>query len=524
MRKMKNIVGQRCGPRAAKPNHHVDRESLDLEVERRSKEEAIVHVKIEGTLQKHINAQGTVVVKMGDIRRDEKSKYDCNRKHDGTWATDVINIREGSAYYFKCAICGNGSKSPIVEASTYYHEFKDRVIEENVEIFGMSDLEVLKRAAINFISAKQDNLHKVDTLFRNNHRQYFDDINRNKGGIMEVSPKNPNGDPRCPAVNVIKGIEFSVGNDRRIPKRSPFDDKRFIVDVDKLVDPEINLLYFADFYCHAKRHDVTLVVTEPTSDANAQCEEKLRPLPMITRGPKTENPFFYYDAVRRCFLVTFNAWVEILYTKNVDLKLGNLSKKTFQPRNVGYGKPKNASCTVCNISSLTTPPIKRDCPQDKCRICSQITSAGSVKSKTHGTSFSCLKNVNCQVENVIYLIECGYPGCGMQYVGKTQHALRKRITQHENDIKQDRRCETEKKQCFAEQGAIFEETIRNRKSLPEHVNSHDQNERPKLKIAVLEIVPQFSKSDANSDLIRAMEKEWITRLGTLAPDGINKQL
>ena len=57
------------------------------------------------------------------------------------------------------------------------------------------------------------------------------------------------------------------------------------------------------------------------------------------------------------------------------------------------------------------------------------------------------------------------------------------------------------------------------------VNSHDQlNEGENLKIAVLEKVPKLPGSDANSDLLRAMEKEWIVRLGTLSRDGINKQL
>ena len=296
----------------------------------------------------------------------------------------------------------------------------------------------------------------------------------------------------------------------------------FIVDVNKLLDPERNRVYFSDFYCLGTKHRVTLVVTEPGSSVDNYCAKKLRPLPMIPQDPERENPFFYYDRSQGCFFFTVSVWVEVFFTQNVELNLGTLVKKTFKRRRVGYGKPKNASCIVCNISSLTRPNITPDCQQENCSICPLISTVDSVRSRTHGTIFPSAQDVTCQVANVIYLIECTYPGCGMQYVGETQHALRKRIAQH---LKQDRKNEAETNQYLPEHEDIFEEKIRTRKSLPKHVNSHDEkNESPNLKITVLEKVPKLPGNDANSDLIRVMEKEWIVRLGTLSPDGINKQL
>ena len=131
---------------------------------------------------------------------------------------------------------------------------------------------------------------------------------------MEVTPKNPNGDQRSPVSNRIKGINFNIGNDILIPKRSPFGDKRFIIDVHRLIDPERNQVYFSDFYCFGKRHRVTLVVTELGSSVDDYCAKKLWPLPMIPQDPERQNPFFYYDRKYGCFLVTFSVWVEVFYT------------------------------------------------------------------------------------------------------------------------------------------------------------------------------------------------------------------
>ena len=89
----------------------------------------------------------------------------------------------------------------------------------------------------------------------------------------------------------------------------------------------------------------------------------------------------------------------------------------------------------------------------------------------------------------------------MQYVGETQHSLGKRIAQHLNDIKQGN----------------------NHKSVPQHINSHETIEGyPYIKVAVLEIIPDPPKSKIAGDLRKAKEQEWIRKLGTKTPHGLNR--
>ena len=475
---------------------YADEESLDLQIRRRSKDQVIVHVEVKGPLRNQLTGRGherfRVNVTMDNVREGRKTTYCCSRNDD------VIKIKDGFPYNFECTVEHTNQRClTFCKSSLYYHAYQDREVEENVEIFNMSQVEVLKNAAVEFVTKQNEIVHEAHTLFRNNPSQYFDNINRNKGGIMEVTPKNPNGDPRSPVSNRIKGINFNIGNDILIPKRSPFGDKRFIIDVHKLIDPERNQVYFSDFYCFGKRHRVTLVVTEAGSSADDYCAKKLWPLSIIPQDPERENPFFYYDRKHGCFLVTFSVWVEVFYTENVRLNLGTLVKKTFKRRRVGYGKPKKPDCKLCNLNLNIT----KECNRRNCPICPKITTADSVKSTAYGQLYPCVNNVTCQVENVVYLIECTYPGCGMQYVGETQHSLGKRIVQHLNDIKQGN----------------------NHKSVPQHINSHETIEGyPYIKIAVLEIIPDPPKSKAAGDLRKAKEQEWIRKLGTKSPDGLNR--
>ena len=103
-----------------------------------------------------------------------------------------IKIKDGFPYNFECTVEDrNQGCATVCKTSVYYHAYQDREVEENVEIFNMSQVEVLKNAAVEFVTKQNESAHEAHTLFRNNPSQYFDNINRNKGGIMEVTPKNP---------------------------------------------------------------------------------------------------------------------------------------------------------------------------------------------------------------------------------------------------------------------------------------------------------------------------------------------
>lgn len=73
------------------------------------------------------------------------------------------------------------------------------------------------------------------------------------------------------------------------------------------------------------------------------------------------------------------------------------------------------------------------CRREYCPYCSDVNESSKVTSNTTKFAFKIRENLNCDSNNVIYMIEC--KECNKQYIGQTKRSLRRRIYEHLGDIR-----------------------------------------------------------------------------------------
>jgi hypothetical protein len=153
----------------------------------------------------------------------------------------------------------------------------------------VEDLRSLRDKARNYCDGKSTS--PCNWLYRNQSKPYFEDILRNKRGLMEVVTKDYSGDPGSPINGNLKGLFFMARNENGQPQeKSPFGPCRLQVPPEVLLDVNTNL-YFTDFYCmRGETHYVTLVATKRGSAADAFCRSRLL---LLSLDDTNENPFLF---------------------------------------------------------------------------------------------------------------------------------------------------------------------------------------------------------------------------------------
>jgi Phytanoyl-CoA hydroxylase-interacting protein C-terminus len=219
----------------------------------------------------------------------------------------------------------------------------------------LDDLDILYDKAVDF--CKTISFTRCTWLYRNRWPEYFNNILRNRDGIMEVYVKDNNGDQTSPINGKLYGLFFATKNVNGRPLlRSPFGSVRFQVPARVLLTRDANL-YFTDFYCprDSRRgiHYVTLVVTEMNSAADRFCQNRLLQLNC------EYNPFLFRSGDELFVNSNNRLHVELFYTENIDIidlcdregakLLRNMP--TFRPdsRSTPGGIPKHPYCRLCNL-------------------------------------------------------------------------------------------------------------------------------------------------------------------------------
>ena len=77
----------------------------------------------------------------------------------------------------------------------------------------------------------------------------------------------------------------------------------------------------------------------------------------------------------------------------------------------------------------------RKCTRPNCGLCIHLVERNSFKFNC-GINFKVHANMTCEVKNVIYVMKCR--GCGEEYIGETGNFLRKRVTIHNQQIRDPR--------------------------------------------------------------------------------------
>ena len=481
---------------------YIRRNSVRLNVTRYNNDAVILNINVVNDCLWHRsvdcrNGSLTFHVIVEDLETGRTRQYEYISNQ--SFATSTIPVNNGSAYCFTCEVYIN-TKYPMAETFRYYNTYQDEFLKNGIsDVSSTAQVDSLKITAIELVKGTNQEPFTVNYLFRNNHPEYFEDIQQNKGNMMLVSPKNPNGDLRSPITNHLKGIEFNVGEENFLPRNSKFGDTRLIIPLERLIDFRECILYFSDLYCHGKGHHVLLVVTRRGSSADAFCAQRLPRLPWIPRNSGFENPLLFFDQKTDVFMATPTVWVSIFYTENVRINDNtDFYERGFGRRAVGYGKPKDPSCVICNLHLIARSDIKF-CYQENCLVCPCIDHTGFIKSNANGKTFPCLSNVSCRMQNLVYLIECRE--CGKQYVGQTSRPLRERILEHVRDIFHQRHT-----------------------SLAIHINGNSIRDDiyASFHVYVLEIVQQFPENDYDLALgLSGREFLWISKLDVLWPNGLN---
>ena len=94
----------------------------------------------------------------------------------------------------------------------------------------------------------------------------------------------------------------------------------------------------------------------------------------------------------------------------------------------------NTNSQLNNIDTASTDSETHKCKHRRCKCCNFIIPYYKLKNKILQTiTIPNVKNLNCNTNNLIYLINCNK--CNLQYIGQTSRKLKERFTDHFSNIK-----------------------------------------------------------------------------------------
>ncbi len=175
----------------------------------------------------------------------------------------------------------------------------------------------------------------------------------------------------------------------------------------------------------------------------------------------------------------------------------------------GYRRLPNLKDTLVNarVKSTTTKVVLSKGPRSgkkckraakgKCRYCPKINHSGRITSTFSKREYNARGKVDCKSSNLIYCITCKQ--CSKQYVGQTMLPLCKRFSTHFNLI----------------------ENNSDTHSVSRHYNLPDHHGLKDVEIHIVDFIHAKPRSTRASTLRDTIETNWIHRLRTQAPLGLN---
>ncbi len=204
----------------------------------------------------------------------------------------------------------------------------------------------------------------------------------------------------------------------------------------------------------------------------------------------------------------FNEAIKIVKS-NWDLLKRSSATKVLADKRVicGHRRPKNlkdhlvrAKLPVIKQDKCKTAPnsqTRNKCSNLKCNYCPLINKTGEITSTKTNRKYSCKKNVTCRSSNLIYCIHCKV--CKKQYVGQTGDPIIKRFQGHFTSIRS--------------------KDLSN--DIGRHYNLEDHTGTKDIEIYVLDFIYAPPKTEFALTLRLQIEFNWIHRLRTMLPWGIN---
>ncbi len=240
--------------------------------------------------------------------------------------------------------------------------------------------------------------------------------------------------------------------------------------------------------CKAREQDRTMLLNPPP---------KLKSQPQQTFLITTFHP--QYSEFRNVIQTNWEMLGKSGYTSDI-----------FEHKYItGYKRLPNLKDKLVNarVPNTTAPIAKPNRPKPgkkckralklKCRYCPKINHSGRITSTFSGREYSAKINVDCKSTNLIYCITC--KKCKIQYVGQTMIGLCKRFNTHFNLI------------------ANGSDTH----SVSKHFSKPDHKGLRDVEIHIVDFIHAKPRSTRAKKLRDLIETNWIHRLRTQAPIGLN---
>ncbi|XP_063402168.1 uncharacterized protein LOC134686431 [Mytilus trossulus] len=217
----------------------------------------------------------------------------------------------------------------------------------------------LYNLAITFGTRKvYPNMRPIQYFYRNKSVEYFQIIlNSNYlNGEMRPYLKSNGGEQGSVVNGRLSGLFFSTYIDITTNMPNPcshYGPIRLYLKSLIMFNPQCNL-YFADFYCHYKRHHVTIILVPKLSTHNNFCRQYLTELNIF------HNPYLCLRVeLNGTFTIMANmdVTVEVFYTETINVRRALELQYGFIVETPTIGKgfakpsgtPKNPDCNICNL-------------------------------------------------------------------------------------------------------------------------------------------------------------------------------
>ena len=167
-----------------------------------------------------------------------------------------------------------------------------------------------------------------------------------------------------------------------------------------------------------------------------------------------------------------------------------------------YRRPKNLKDLLvrAKLPQTTREPTGNPCnpcTTKNCRYCPKLNKTGRIKCKASGREYVAKHNITCKSSNIIYCISCKC--CGIQYVGQTKNRLMDRFQAHFYNIAYNRP----------------------KSEIGKHFNSTNHKGLDDVEIYILDFIHAHPMGERAKHLRDLIEFNWIQRLHTNAPLGLN---
>jgi len=170
----------------------------------------------------------------------------------------------------------------------------------------------------------------------------------------------------------------------------------------------------------------------------------------------------------------------------------------------GLRRNKNLQDSLVH-STLHYPPRQREndggtmnvCSTNMCRYCPVLDKSGRITCTSTGRQYCALSKVSCKSNNLIYCLTCST--CKQQYVGQTKRRLMDRMQGHFYHIKHN----------------ILDDPVGH------HFNRDGHSGLADVTIHILQFIKSAPDSLHASLSRDTMEKKWIHRFHSMAPNGLN---